>query len=449
MKTNIFYNLLGTLALTVALTSCHDDPTIGPTVETGTGEVHLASMSVDMSNAEIVINHSGSRADVDVSDFIVTIKDQNNPAAAPYVWKFKEMPELFTLPVSDSYVVEVESHKIAKAEWDKPYFYGTKTFEIKTGEVTQIGVVEAKFSSLKVSVKFADNLRKVMGEDVEVTVKANDEGVLVYTPEETRPGYFEVVDGSTTLIAEFEGTVDGAPTTYAIPINDIAKGQHRIITYKLKNGPDIPEQSGKIDPSDGIGIDVEVESEDLTGNVVVDEDVVKNPGNPGQEGDPDEGEDNPGGEEPGGEDNPGGEEPGEDEGNIDMVSTTLSFTEANNPEDYGESAKEAKVTITAEKGIAHLLVKIESTSTEFITTLNEMNMPTTFDLAYPKDETETAILKGFEFPVGNDVVGQKSIVFDITNLAPLLTIYNGTHTFTITVEDQKGKQLSKSLVFVY
>lgn len=445
----IIYSAIGVMALSMSLTSCHDDPTIITPTGDESGTLNLASMSVETVNAEIVINHSDGRSGVDVSNFLVTIKDQNNEAAAPYSWTYKNMPELFTLPVSDNYVVEVESHQIKKAAWDEPYFYGSKTFAIKNGEVTQIGVVEAKFASLKVSVKYSDELKAVMGDDVRVTVKANDEGELVFTPDETRSGYFEVVDGSTTLIASFKGTVDGSTTSYAIPISGIEKGQHRIITYKIKNGPTIPDQTGQIDPSDGIGIDVDVETEDLTGDVDVEEDPIVDPENPGKEGDPDDDNKGDGDDNPGGEDNPGGggDNPGEDAPAATFEATNspnLSLDEENT---VTATFGNAIVTIKCEKGIKNLWVTIESDSDSFTSALDDLGLAAPFDLAYPGDLEGSLGEDGLNLATGNKVINQTEVPFNITDFVPLLSGFPGHHTFTLKVIDNTGAEAQLVLKF--
>lgn len=138
--------------------------------------------------------------------------------------------------------MKVESHKVQKAEWSKPYYLGSKDFKVEKSKITTVGVVTAAFSSLKVTVKFDDNLKRVLGDDVKVTVIANDNGSLDFTADETRSGYFEVLENSNSMVAHFEGTVNGVYFEEDTPFTDVVPGQHRIITYKAKGNPDIPGQ---------------------------------------------------------------------------------------------------------------------------------------------------------------------------------------------------------------
>lgn len=436
MKKHIIFQLLGVLTLTAAMTSCHDDIVDKTTVDKGTGEAQLASMSIDMSDAEIVMQHTGSRASVDLNDFSVVVKSTTNPAAAPYSWRYGDMPEVITLPVGD-YVVEVESHKIQKAEWDRPYYKGSKNFTIESGKIVNIGVVTAKFASLKVTVVFDDEMRKLLGDDVTVTIESNDSGKLVFTPSETRAGFFEVVPNSTTMIAHFEGTVDGTYMKSDTPFTDVQPGQHRIVTYKISTGPSIPEQSGTIDPNDGIIIDTDIETIPIDGNITVEDDILDGSDRPGQEGQPDDPDDP-------GDDNPGGDKPGETAAATFEAtdSPNLSLTGVNVASDnFGN----AKVTIRCPKGFKNLVVTIVTDSDDFKVTLEDLNFMPSFDLAYPGEAEEN--LRNLQLPVGNEVINKTDVLFDITNFVGLLKIYPGNHNFVLSVTDNDNKCETMTLRF--
>lgn len=439
MKTNIL-NIMAIGALVFGAVSC-DDNNWGP--NTGEeGSLQLSSLSIDMSDAEKIVTSTSSRATTNINDFIVTITDKNG-SISPRSWKYGEMPEVVTLPVGDAYIVEVESHHIAKAEWERPYYKGSsKPFGIENGKITRIGEITAKFASLKVSVVFADDMRAVMGNDVKVTVIANDEGELVYTPEETRAGYFEVVEGSTTMVAHFEGSINGVKTVFDTPFDDVEAGQYRIVTYKVKKSPEIPEQSGTIDPSNGIEIDASVENVEIDSNVQVEEDVIDPSDRPGQEEQPEN--PNPG---------PGGDEPGPDDP-VDEPAATFEATDSpnlkldqvNNVADFptGDPAGNAIVTISCPKGIKNFLVNINSNSEDFNLTLEEMNM-VSFDLAYPGEAESNVDSLGL--PYGNQVINQTTVEFNITTFVPMLGIYPGDHSFELTVTDNEGGVSAMTLRF--
>lgn len=434
------YNIMFAGTLLAGLTSCHDEIN-GPEITHGDeGTLQLSSLSIDMSDAEKVIHSSAGRASVDLSDFIVAITPKGS-AAAYKTFRYGDMPEILTLPAGE-YTVAVESHNIQKAEWERPYFKGSQDFEITTGEITSVTPVTAKFSSLKVTVKFADDLLAVLGDNAKVTILANNEGLLTYTTQETRAGYFEVVDNSTTMIAHFEGDVDGLYTVYDTPFTDIEPGQHRIITYKAKQGPTPPEQTGNIDPSDGIGIDADVDIVDIDGNVNVDEDILDGSDRPGHEvlpGNPDPG--------PGTDPEPG---PGGDDD-----SHAATFEATNSPkldlrgeniatEDFGN----AIVTIKCPKGIKNLVVTIETESSSFKTTLGDIGLDKPFDLAYPGDLEESIGEDGLGLATGAKVINQTEVPFDITQFIGLLVPFQGKHTFVLSVTDNDNQCETLSLIFI-
>lgn len=423
-------------ALAIGLGACHDDCQI-KNDGNASGTLSFASMSVDVSVAENVIRHTparaaaetGSRAAVDLSDFIVTVTDAEGAIAGQ--WTYSTMPEIMTLPVASVYTVDVKSHEVQKAEWSRPYYCGSKTFDITEGAVTEIGEVRCTFSSIKVTIKFDDELLKKLDGDAVVNVLANDEGSLDFTPSETRSGYFAAVNGSSTLVATFDGKVSGSPTHLQRVFADVAAGQHRIITFKARiPGLEPDPETGTINP-DGIGVDLEVESVDLNGNVNVGEDPIIGGDSPWKPPTPPT--------PPG----PGPEDP-ESEFSFESEGQALSFDSPNTPVE----GTNGKINIYSKLPIAHLRVNISTTSASFESAVGEM-VGLAFDLAYPDDsKNETAKFSGLGFPVGDQVIGKNDLVFDITTFIPLLGAFPGTHDFVITVEDNAGGSDSRRLTFV-
>lgn len=416
MKTKILA-MLAFVAATMA--SCSED--WKPAVD---GSVSFASMGIEVSSTMDVVN---SRAEYDLSSFLIKIYNNQNQVVNQ--WTYATMPEIFSLEPGD-YRVEVQSHEVQKAEWSRPYFLGTKEFTIEANKVTEIGVISCKFASLKVSVVFTDALRAEMADDVKVEISANDEGKLTFTPAETRAGFFAVIEGSTTLTAVFTGTVKGYRENIIKTYTDIAAGQHRIITFDLKDNPTTPpEETGNIDPGEGINVDVSVTDSAINGGVDVSEDNESGT-RPGDENfdDPDP---EPGPDEP---------EPGEE--TITFEAAQLSFDTPNTPVD----GMNGVVDIYATDGVAHLIVNIASTNADFFGIINDDFGIATFDLAYPGDKVDALISLGLA--TGSAVIDQTHVPFDITQFIPLLKNYPGTHNFTITVTDNKNHQVAKTLTFV-
>lgn len=422
MKTKIL-SLMALLALTFGLSACHDNNYIngGGTDTLEKGQVNLRSMSVDVNNAEKVINTS--RAQIDLSDFIIEIFNQSGQRVQNFT--YSQMPEILDLEAG-SYTVKIRSHEVAKAAWEAPYFVGEKDFTVNASSITDIGIVTCKLANIKVTIRFSDTLRKHMGDDCKVTVIANDQGSLVFTPDESRSGYFQALDGSSTLIAEFSGTVGGYKETVRHICNDVEAGQHRIITFNLKGpGGEEPDENGYIDIKNGITIDASVQNVDLKANINVGEDILDD-------------SDRPGSDEPGQNPPTPPTPPTPDDDPITFVSDGADFDKVNAPSDH------VVVTINAKNGIEHLNVKIMTDSKAFESSVSDL-LPLEFDLAYPGENADKFASVGF--PINDEVIGQTELIFDISQFVPLLNSFSGTHSFQISVTDAKAQQLVKTLTF--
>lgn len=413
--------MFAAIAMACSLTACHDDGKgIKPTDENGT--VSLSSMAVSVSNVEKVV--AASRANVDLSDFNVQIFNAENVKVQE--WKYGSMPEVFTLPVGD-YHVHVYSHDVLPAEWEHPLFVGDKDFSVTKDNITEIGIVTCTLANIKVSIRYSNELLAKMGDDCKVTVRANDTGELVYTKDERRAGYFAALEGSSTLVAEFTGTIGGNEETVRYTATDLAAGQHRIITFKLRTpGSGDVDENGNIIIG-GIGIDYDVTDEDLNVGVKVEEDPLDPSDRPGSDEEPDDSGDDPTPPGPG------------DEDTIEFTSDDVDFDATNSCD------KEAYVVhIISRDGLTHLQVDIASDNENFVASVSSL-LPMSFDLAYP-GESEAG-LASLGFPVGSQVIGATALDFNITQFVPLLKSFPGNHSFTISATDSKGKQLVKTLKF--
>lgn len=420
------YKIFSTIAIATFMMSSCSDNWAPSTDDEGVGQLRMDAINV--TNAENVINRAG----VDVSNFIVSINNADGETVKR--WKYSEMPEVVTLPVDEGYYIDVISHNQEKAAWEAPFFKGSsEKFNIVKNQLTNAGTITCKLSNIKVSIKFADDLKKIMEDDCKVTVIANDAGLLEFTANETRSGYFQAIEGSSTLVATFTGTIRGSYEEIRKVYTDVEAGQHRIITYSVKSGdPTIPDENGNIDIADGISIDMTTIDESVNGNVSTDEDIIDG--------------DRPGQEEPV---NPEPDQPTPDEPSEKFFTfnTSISLTETN----QAVEGKDYSIDIVSVNPLANLKVKIESNylTDEF---LAGVGLVSEFDLANLTPELSAMLGEGgFGFPTGDQVKGSKSVKFDLTPFIPLLNLSptpNDIHKFHLTVVDDKNNSETVVLTFI-
>ncbi len=442
-------SILAWAAAAAAFTGCSDNWV--PEVE-GAGEGRLNTQSIlaevntveDEKEDEDVTKKATSRSSIDLSPFLVdVVRTSDNANVAS--WTYATMPQLPTFAVG-SYKVQVRSRVLKDAEWSAPYYLGSQTFDIRNGEVTDVGPIVCKLANVRVTIDYGPKLLEATGgEGFTITVTSTPGVYLQYTGKETRSGYF-AYNGQTTMVARFQGRVNGVNEDFSHVLENIAPGQHRKLTFRLNYNPNVPDDEVGTIEGQGIVVSCSTKTVNVDGNVIQEEDIQESGDRPGQEGD------EPGGEDP---------KPGE-EGNITFTSETLANDNGNvlddtpnNAADFGEGKKEAKIHIHSEAPIASFKVKIDS-ETLTADVLSDVKLAPEFDLADPivttddgekKDLTEG--LKGLEFPVGDEVKGATDLDFDITKFVPLTMIYGAAnHRFILTVTDNAGNSKTLTLLIV-
>ncbi|MBD5174772.1 MAG: DUF4493 domain-containing protein [Bacteroidales bacterium] len=445
MKTNILSFFVAAVAC-VGMTACGDDNwNSGDSPETY-GSVSLAAFKIDVDGAEKLV----SRADgISTDNFKVNFLDKNT-GEVKYKYTYGDMPEVVSI-APGSYTLSVKSHEVASADWDAPYFVGGADFTVETGKITEIGTVLCKFSNIKVTVKYTNELLGYMGQDARVRVIANDRGSLDFTATETRAGYFEAVDGSSTIVAVFQATIQGNYVETIKTFTDVKAGQHYVITFSVQNGSGtIPDEFGTIGAS-GIKVDADIEHEDLGGAVDVSPEKPTDPSErPGNEEWPDEPTQPVEPVDPTDPTKP--DQPGQDE---DAITFKYNGEEVIGDE-INDTAKGLKyvININSSAGISSLNVEIKSDNDFFMSSAGS-TVPLNFDLAdidpewYLNEDSDKSVLEtlqGMNLPVNDEVVGKNNIDFDVSGLVPLLAWFEGVHTFVVTVKDSKGQSSEIKLV---
>lgn len=419
-----FLICLTLLAGMLAFTACHSEAMEGQS--TGKGELNLASMTAEV-NTEVETVYLGSRAEsgTDFSNYIVTVYDAQSQKVNQ--WKYSEMPEIVSLAVGTC-TVEVTSAEAPTNGFDIPYYKGSTTCEIKENEIVNVPAITCKLANMMFSVEYDEEFKSKMGEDVVTTITVGDNSLEI-PASETRKAYLVAPGGETTSVTvTLKGTIDGEAIDYSERF-DVKTGVHNVIKYDF-----VPVSDGTGDGST-LKVAINVDSS-LTGS---DEVIGVNPG-----------------EEPGIDDFPegGGEEPGDGDGEQNMP-TIVGSKFNGSPFDISKDVLNVsiktdvdnpiplQVTLSAPNGIAHVYVTIDSeTLTEDL--LTEVNLAKNFDLAEPGD-LESG-LNNLGLPTGQKVIGQETVLFDITNFTPLLGMFGvATHNFIIRLVDQQNLEVTQTL----
>lgn len=421
MKKLLNISLLAALLLTSA---CSKDEMFGSFGAGETGQLSFKKMLVELKNEEKVIKKT--RADVNVNDFNIDIIPSGQTEALES-YTYAELPEVVTLPVG-SYTVRASYGDNLEAAFEAPYFKGEAEYEIKANEINDaVGTIVCKFSNIKVTVDFDDQLTARMKNAV-VTVNVGDNGSLTFTKEdEGRAGYFAFVEGSTTLAAEFDGIVDGGQTNETKLFDNVAPGSHYMLHFALRT----IDEDDFGDLSGDLKIETTVEVTDLNFDTDYTEEYVavddrytdieggqKDPVNPDQ---------------------PGASAP--------VVTAVTSGLAMNTPFDITDFAGDVTFNIKSETGLQELIVVIDST-TLTPEELDGVGLPATLNLVDPGDAVLAEKLTNFGFPVGDKVLNQTDVDFTIGNtFVGLLTMLGpGEHKFHITVKDANGT--AKSVLYL-
>lgn len=428
---NIFLICFTLMVVLFTFSACHSEK-----METGatdvTGQLSLASMKMEV-DLKVDTVYPQSRAGVDVSNFLLTIKNSQGEQVEQYT--YSEMPEISSLPVG-TYTVVASSAETATNGFDVPFYTGsTEQFTIKENELTEVSALTCRLANVMISVEYDEELRKLMGEDVVTTVKIGDNSLDIPSSE-TRKAYLIAPASAGSMDITLKGTIDGESVTEVKRVDNVQAGQYNIIKYVLNSVDDGTNSNVGGNLNIAINIDSSMTSSDET--------VGVNPG-----------------EEPGIDDFPtdGGEEPGDGDGDSDGdgeggITSDISIT----GKDLGESpffdidqtqtitgATTLIVGIEAPAGIQNLKVAISSDNEEFNGIGEGLGE---FDLAHSDsmNEDAQAMLPILGLPIDDAVLNQTNLDFNISKFTSMLAGFKGTHTFKITVTDNQGKTESKSLV---
>lgn len=407
--------------------------------DSGTG---VLRMQLSASSADYVPVKATNN---DVNEFVIDITRPADGWTRNFP-RFADMPQQLDLG-SGSYTVTATSLYREPAAWDQPIYSGTKAFTILAGELTPVSMV-CTLANMKVTIAPTANFNEeISSYTVSVTnaysweapdvasktlswIKSNTQDDIAAG----KAGYFTVAP----LLVKVDGyraiDADGNNECHAeLVINNVSPRDHHAITLDAR----VTGQAGfKIVIDDSV-----VEKED---NVMVD----------GWDEVPVDGGDE-GGDDPVDPDDP------------PQPSTAPVFTWAANPtfaETLIADVMDVEILIEAPEKIKVFEVEVNSRPLgPTLAALAERDNPNYYadhpfvmDMIYDDALCDGLAGMGLGIPVKDDVLGQTTVLFSLSNLIPMIKVYlapdgsdaGSVHIFTLTVTDEKDQSTTRPIIFV-
>lgn len=429
----LLYQILAAGILAVLATGCKDEtPNYGQTgggsSET-VGYVDLNGLSpqvlldAEINQTPAQTTAAQTRAVTEATpDYLVRIYNSSDECVLDTTYgdmqsQFNDGPEqnLLALPVG-TYRLEVHSQEpssVPDVEWEAPTYGSTYDFAVlrshtSDSPLTIADEVICKLSNIKVTVSISADLAELLGDDTKSTVTLGS-AVAEFTKSESRAAYFrpQNSDGD-TLEFKLTGTKDGKPAELSKTITGVKAGQWRKIMLSI-----VYAETGDIK------IVVTVDS------FVQDSEITINSTESLWEPELDEGTDRPTLTWPG----------------HDLAQPVALDESMYDPSGTFNGTAPA-LTLSAADGIQTLLLGITSDNAAFRTEIIEAAGLTDVDLC-------GTISRLHPFYGLQVTAGATEATIDLESIMYLFFGYEGSHTLTFNMTDNKGRNAVATLQFNY
>lgn len=429
----LLYQILAAGTLAMLATGCKDEtPNYGQTgggsSET-VGYVDLNGLSpqvlldAEINQTPAQTTAAQTRAVTEATpDYLVRIYNSSDECVLDTTYgdmqsQFNDGPEqnLLALPVG-TYRLEVHSQEpssVPDVEWEAPTYGTTYDFAVlrshtSDSPLTIADEVVCKLSNIKVTVSISADLAELLGDDTKSTVTLGS-AVEEFTKSESRAAYFrpQNSDGD-TLEFKLTGTKDGKPAELSKTITGVKAGQWRKIMLSI-----VYAETGDIK------IVVTVDS------FVQDSEITINSTESLWEPELDEGTDRPTLTWPG----------------HDLAQPVALDESMYDPSGTFNGTAPA-LTLSAADGIQTLLLGITSDNAAFRTEIIEAAGLTNVDLC-------GTISRLHPFYGLQVTAGATEATIDLESIMYLFFGYEGSHTLTFNMTDNKGRNAVATLQFNY
>ncbi len=441
----IFYSILAAAAI---LTGCNREVIILDSSLAGTGAgkgTLMLDLNFDDEYTEIVTRAAQTDEEL-LNGLVLDIYRPADKYAHPSI-TYKEVKDKGGIVElgSGSYELKVSSPVKKDVAFDQPIYEAKKNFEIKIGEITNIGTLTCKIQNVKVSLELSENFMNELA-SFDITV-SNGKGNLMWSKNSEydivtadskkaykarQAGFFSVADLTVTVSGKRAS--DGSAATKSYKVSPVKAADHHVLKLDAK-------------VTGNLGLDIKIDNN--TNNT--DQDVIV----PGFEDKPVEG-------------NKPGEDQGGNTGGNDTPSSTAptlswpanpTFADMNLPMTTS-AVVSVDLEINAPEGIKEFLIhvnsKVLSPTIAKLTDKGEAGMVNgvaTMDMI--NDETLYSSLGASgKLPMKDKVLNQTSVPFSLSALVPLINMYaeditpGDRHTFSLYVVDNDNQVLEQDVTFV-
>ena len=401
------------MALAVIMTvSCNDGLRIDDNTNNAanTGYLSLSALSVELlsdykpTTDNVTRSEATTRATVDINTFDCAIYDQSGSELIKS-FKYGQRPSEAIELEAGNYIFKMASGEIPAAAFDSPVYGLVEPFTINIKQTTRLTDLVCTMQNIQASVSYSTDLRQSLSNDTTATLTVGSSS-LVFGVDETRSGFFKAEKALNDIDILVKGmyTQEGkepAAFEFTTTIKDVKAGQYSDIQLYIEYS-----SQGNISISvtiDGWVVDQEVVY-NFAGNIA--EDVLVDDS---------------------------------DKPTITLVGGNITEAVSLSPADFdnkGNCTKDIIVEIATKSTISSLVVDIASTNPEMMTSLAEYGLTNSIDLC--NAGSVASVLRLMGLPVNNEVAGQQSVTYDITAQMKLLKELVGSHSFTVTVTDEKG-----------
>lgn len=368
-----------------------------------------ASVMADTENISSDSHTSGAvtRASApDIDSFTVTIADSSGQTVEEFVYGARPSDPI-ALPAG-VYKLTMRSGDMPGVEWEAPVYGAEREFVITRKQTTTISDIVCKLTNIKVTVDYSADLIEQLDPDNTTMTVSLAPNSTVFAMNETRAAYFTPTETVNTLhlvlSCRYEGQESNIDMTTDIP--NVKASQWRKINVVIQHSSDGTALIGVTCDTWTYDEEIVFDTASYMCEQIISDD----------------------------DDLPTIVWSDHDLGSAFALTDDLF-------DDEGTFTGSINIDIEAKSTLSSIEVSLASDNADFLSEYTSM-IPATEDLCNPT--VSKSILQLLGYPTALD--GQSSARLRFGAQAALMHSYEGTHTYTITAADDKGRTSSATLV---